>query len=70
VVLQPGSTAVGKTLKELDLPRLNVEVNAIRRRNIRSSAPDPETRLTEGDVVVLRARQQDLEAVDMYLMQG
>jgi len=70
VVLPPGSAAVGKTLKELDLPRLNVEVNAIRRRNIRSSTPDPETRLTEGDVVVLRGRQEGLEAVDMYLMQG
>ena len=70
VVLPPGSAAVGKTLKELDLPRLNVEVNAIRRRNIRSSAPDPETRLTVGDVVVLRGRQEDLEVADMYLMQG
>ena len=70
VVLPPGSAAVGKTLKELDLPRLNVEVSAIRRRNIRSSAPDPETRLTVGDVVVLRGRQEDLEVADMYLMQG
>jgi uncharacterized protein with PhoU and TrkA domain len=61
---------VGKTLRELDLPRLNVEVNAIRRRNIRSSTPDPETALTEGDVVVLRGRQEDLEVADMYLMQG
>ena len=70
VVLPPGSAAVGKTLRELDLPRLNVEVSAIRRRNIRSSTPDPETRLTEGDVVVLRGRQEDLEVADMYLMQG
>jgi len=70
VVLPPGSAAVGKTLKELDLPRLNVEVSAIRRRNIRSSTPDPETRLTVGDVVVLRGRQEDLEVADIYLMQG
>jgi CPA2 family monovalent cation:H+ antiporter-2 len=70
VVLPPGSAAVGKTLKELDLPRLDVEVSAIRRHNIRSSTPDPETRLTVGDVVVLRGRQEDLEVADMYLMQG
>jgi len=70
VVLSPGSAAVGKSLRELDLPRLNVEVNAIRRRHIRSSTPDPETRLTEGDVMVLRGRAEDLEAADMYLMQG
>jgi CPA2 family monovalent cation:H+ antiporter-2 len=70
VVLPPGSAAAGKTLRELDLPRLNVEVNAIRRRNIRSLTPDPETRLTEGDVVVLRGSQEALAAADIYLMQG
>lgn len=37
--------------------------------NIRSSTPDPETRRTEGDVVVLRGSQEDLEVADMYLMQ-
>ena len=70
VVLPPGAAAVGKTLRELNLPRLNVEVNAIRRRNIRSSTPDPDSTLIEGDVVVLRGRQEDLEVADMYLMQG
>jgi CPA2 family monovalent cation:H+ antiporter-2 len=70
VILPPGSAAVGKTLRELDLPRLNVEVTAIRRHNIRSSTPDPETRLAEGDVVVLRGTQEDLALADSYLMQG
>jgi hypothetical protein len=46
------------------------KVNAIRRRNIRSSAPDQETRFTEGDGIVLRGRQENLEAADMYLMQA
>ena len=65
-----GSAAVGKTLKELDLARLNVEVTAIRKRNIRSSRPDPETSLAEGDVLVLRGTQEDLAVADMFLMQG
>ena len=70
VILPLGSAAVGKTLKELDLARLNVEVTAIRKRNIRSSRPDPETSLAEGDVLVLRGTQEDLAVADMFLMQG
>jgi CPA2 family monovalent cation:H+ antiporter-2 len=70
VILPPGSAAVGRTLKELDLARMNVVVSAIRRRNIRNSTPDPETKLADGDVIVLRGRQEDLEVADMYLMQG
>jgi CPA2 family monovalent cation:H+ antiporter-2 len=70
VVLPPGAAAVGRALKELDFSALGVEVTATRRRNLRSSTPDPETRLAEGDVIVLRGTQQALEATDMYLMQG
>ena len=42
----------------------------MRRRNIRSSAPDPETVLAEGDVLVLRGRQEDLAVAEIFLMQG
>ena len=71
VVMPPGRRAVGKTLAGTrSAARLDVEVTAVRRRNIRSSAPDPETRLAEGDVVVLRGRQEDLAVADMFLMQG
>jgi CPA2 family monovalent cation:H+ antiporter-2 len=70
VVLPPGAAAVGLTLRQLDLGSMNVEVTATRRRNVRSSTPDPETRLAEGDVIVLRGTQEALEAADMFLMQG
>ena len=70
VVLPLGSRAAGKTLTEINLPRLNVEVMAIRRRNIRSSAPDPATQLAVGDVIVLRGQADDLEVADVFLMQG
>ncbi len=70
VVLPPGSHAAGKTLQELDLARFHVEVTAVRQRNIRDSAPIPGTRLSEGDVLVLRGRQEDLVAAEMYLLQG
>jgi CPA2 family monovalent cation:H+ antiporter-2 len=70
VVLPPGAAALGHALKDLDFSALGVEVTATRRRNLRSSTPDPETRLAEGDVIVLRGTQEALEATDMYLMQG
>jgi CPA2 family monovalent cation:H+ antiporter-2 len=70
MMLPPGSHAVGKALKELDLARFHVDVTAIRRRNIRDSFPDPETRLSEGDVIVLRGRQEDLIVAEMFLLQG
>jgi CPA2 family monovalent cation:H+ antiporter-2 len=70
VVLPPGSRTAGRTLQELDLARFHVDVTAVRQRNIRDSAPQPETRLSEGDVIVLRGRQEDLIVAEMFLLQG
>jgi len=70
VILPPGSAAVGKSLRALNLGRLHVEITALRRRNIRNSAPDPDTALAEGDVVVLRGTQEELAEAEIYLMQG
>ena len=53
VVIAAGAAAIGRTLGEIDLARLGVEVTAVRRRNVRTLAPDDETRIEEGDVVVL-----------------
>jgi K+:H+ antiporter len=70
VVLPPGSRTAGRTLQELHLARFHVDVTAVRQRNIRDSAPKPETRLNEGDVIVLRGRQEDLIVAEMFLLQG
>ncbi len=70
ITVAPGAAAVGKSLEELDLSRFHVEVTSIRKRNIRRAAPDPQTRLHEGDVVVLRGLQEALETAEMFLLQG
>lgn len=70
VVIPAGAAAVGRTLEQLDLGRMHVEITALRRRNIRNSTPDPETRLADGDVIVLRGKQGDLADAEVYLMQG
>jgi CPA2 family monovalent cation:H+ antiporter-2 len=70
VMLPPRAAAIGRSLEELAPSLSRVEVTAIRRRNIRSLAPTPDTRLAEGDVVVLRGRDSDLEWAEMILLQG
>ncbi len=70
VMLPQGAAAIGRTLDEVKLESAHVEITAIRRRNIRSLDPTPETLLSEGDVVVLRGRESDLAVAEMLLLQG
>ena len=70
VVLAAGSGGVGRTLDQLGLEPLGVEVTAIRRRNVRTVTPAPETRLEEGDVVVVRGSEEAVTAAEMKLLQG
>jgi CPA2 family monovalent cation:H+ antiporter-2 len=52
--------AAGRTLDELGLHGLGVDVMAIRRRGIRGAQPDLQMQLRENDVVVLRGLPQQL----------
>jgi CPA2 family monovalent cation:H+ antiporter-2 len=70
VSLEAGAYAVGRTLAELGLDGLGVEVTAVRRRGIRADAPGPETRFEGGDVVVLLGRPDALDAAETRLLQG
>jgi len=70
VLISQGAAAIGKTLKQLELERFNVEVTAIRQRNVRNQFPDPETRVQERDVIVLRGVQESLAFAEMFLLQG
>jgi len=70
VVITPRAAAIGRTIGEMGLGRLNVQVTAVRRRNIRGVAPEPGTRIEEGDVLVLLGTQKDLAAAEIRLIQG
>jgi CPA2 family monovalent cation:H+ antiporter-2 len=70
VRIAQGAATIGRTLSELALPSLGVEITAIRRHTLRSAHPAPDTVLAEGDVIVLRGTTEHLEAADMYLLQG
>ncbi|PXW85709.1 Kef-type potassium/proton antiporter (CPA2 family) [Nitrosomonas sp. Nm84] len=70
ITLIPGAAAINKTLGDIDLTSLAVEVTAVRRRNIRGLLPTSETRLEAGDVMVLKGTQENLAAAEMKLLQG
>jgi CPA2 family monovalent cation:H+ antiporter-2 len=53
VLLNERDAAVGKTLDEINLVELEVEVNAVRRQNVSGSQPAGDMVLQAGDVLVL-----------------
>ncbi|SDB84971.1 cation:proton antiporter domain-containing protein [Paraburkholderia lycopersici] len=59
--------AVGRTLAELGLYDLGVEVTAIRRHGIRGVEPDPSTKLRQADIVVLRGLPEQLAQAEERL---
>ena len=69
MLLGAGSAAIGRTLDQLNLDQLGCEVSAIRRRGIRAVEPAPETRLEEGDVVVLLGDPEAVTAAEERLLQ-
>ena len=70
VLITPGAAAIGRTLEDLALARCEVEVKAVRRRNVYAQAPQPHARIEAGDVLVLLGSEQDCAAAEMKLMQG
>ena len=70
ITIIPGAAAINKTLGDINLASLAVEVTAVRRRNIRGLMPTDETRLELGDVIVLRGTQDNLAAAEIRLLQG
>jgi len=70
VAIHSGAAAIGRTLGDLKLSELGVEVTAVRRRNVRNAHPDPQMPILKDDVIVLRGTEELLVAAEMKLMQG
>lgn len=68
VALVPGAYAIGRSLAELDLAGHHVLVTALVREGRRQLAPRPETRLEEGDVVVLFGKAEELQLAEAKLL--
>jgi CPA2 family monovalent cation:H+ antiporter-2 len=67
VLLKDDSSAVGGKLGEVGLSELNVEVNAVRRRNMHNIQPSEDMLLHAGDVLVLFGTPEALQAADSLL---
>ncbi len=70
VLLNERDAAVGKTLDEVNLAELEVEVNAMRRHNVRGSQPAGDMVLHTGDVLVLLGQPISLMAAEKRLREG
>lgn len=70
IKLTESSKSIGRTLEELSFAELGCEITAIRRRGIRVGEPSPETRLVEGDVVVVLGLPEGLMAAEERLLLG
>jgi CPA2 family monovalent cation:H+ antiporter-2 len=70
VVVGASAACVGRTLGELDLQKMDVEVTAVRRTGSRDVNPSPETTVQGGDVLVLLGTQQNLARAEIRLLQG
>lgn len=70
VHLLVGAIAIGQKLGDIPLASLDVEIRAIRRRNMPATLPVPEFELQAGDVLVLFGEQENLAAAETLLLQG
>lgn len=68
VKIEARAEAIGKTLGEINLDSLGVEVTAIRRRGIRGGEPSPDAKLVAEDIVVLRGLPQALADAETRLL--
>ncbi|MGB9151327.1 MAG: monovalent cation:proton antiporter-2 (CPA2) family protein [Burkholderiales bacterium] len=70
IMLNEDAAAVGKTLKQLSLDDLYVEVTAVRRHNVRNMNPAPDMRLEKADVLILLGAPENLAQAEIRLLQG
>lgn len=70
VTVPSAAPSIGHTIGELGLEEFGVGVSAVRRHGIRGLSPGPETRIHEGDVVVLLGLPQGLELAEQRLLKG
>ncbi len=70
VPLEAGAYGIGKSLAELRLRELGVEITAVRRQRIRVVDPVPETRLELEDVLVLLGTPSQIASAETRLLKG
>ena len=70
VFLPESAYAVNKSLKDLALEKLKVNIHTIRRGNDIVPNPDENTQLLSADIVILNGEMAAIEAAESYLLIG
>ncbi|WP_018077771.1 monovalent cation:proton antiporter-2 (CPA2) family protein [Thiobacillus denitrificans] len=70
MLVTPGAAAVGRSLEELALDELLVDVVVIRREGGKGVEPRSDTRIESGDVLVLRGAADGLAAAEFRVLRG
>ena len=70
LMLGPDAASVGRTLADVNVASMDVQVTAIRRRGSRDVNPSTETKLQSGDVLVLLGTPDKLAKAEIRLLQG
>ncbi len=70
ITITANVTGIGQTLADLDLEKLNIEVQSIRRPNIGIIRPKPDVELKEGDIVVLLGAPENLASAEAHLLKS
>jgi CPA2 family monovalent cation:H+ antiporter-2 len=70
IALGPDASSIGRTLSSLNLTATGARITAIRRPAEGALTPEGETRLSEGDVIVLLGTQESLAKAEIRLLQG
>ena len=70
VSITSGAAAIGKTLRQLNLARYEVVVQAIRGQGQRAKEPDPDVCIEAGDVLVLLGSEHGCAAAEIKLVRG
>jgi CPA2 family monovalent cation:H+ antiporter-2 len=70
VLLKEDSHAAGKTLREIGLAALDVQVNSVRRYNVRGAQPSDDMHLQAGDLLVLLGLPDALQLAEVMLHKG
>jgi len=70
IVIPPGAWAVGRTVSDLRARGAQVAITAIRRHGILGREPTDDTRIREGDIVIVYGLPEALEHAEGVLLAG
>jgi CPA2 family monovalent cation:H+ antiporter-2 len=70
VILTGDAYGVGKSLLDLNLLRMRINIKGLRRDNNEISEPESQTVLCAGDVLVISGKPRRVERAERFLLEG